>query len=63
MARMKIEAAAEFTGVPVSTLRWYRATDQGPQSYMVAGRVVYDVAALEAWLEGQKAASVRGGAA
>jgi hypothetical protein len=64
MARhLKIEGASEYTGVPVPTLRWYRATHQGPKSYIVAGRVVYDIADLDAWLDEQKAQSVRGGAA
>lgn len=64
MARLvKIEGAAAITGVPVPTLRWYRAKNQGPKSYLVAGRVVYDVADLEAWLDAQKAQTLRGGAA
>ena len=57
---MRIEGASDFTGVPVPTLRWYRATNQGPWSYVIAGRVVYDIADLDAWMDAQKAASVRG---
>lgn len=65
MARrlVKIEDAAEITGVPIPTLRWYRAKNQGPKSYRVAGRVVYDLADLDKWLDEQKAQTLRGGAA
>jgi len=59
--RVKIDGASEISGVPVGTLRFYRATNQGPRSYTVAGRLWYDVADLEAWLDEQKAQSVRGG--
>jgi hypothetical protein len=58
--RTKIEGASAITGVPVGTLRFWRATDQGPRSYVVGRRLWYDVADLEAWLDDQKAHSVRG---
>ncbi|WP_241666472.1 DNA-binding protein [Mycobacterium marseillense] len=61
--RVKIEGASRVTGVPVGTLRFWRATNQGPRSYVVGGRLWYDVPDLEAWLYEQKAQSVRGGAA
>lgn len=59
--RVKIEGASEITGVPVGTLRFWRVTNQGPRSYVVGRRLWYDVADCEAWLEEQKAQSVRGG--
>ncbi len=59
--RVKIEGAAEITGVPVGTLRFWRATNQGPRSYVVGRRLWYDIDDLQAWLEAQKAASARGG--
>lgn len=62
-ARVKIEGASEITGVPAGTLRFWRATNQGPRSYVVGRRLWYDVADLEAWIEDQKARSVRGGVA
>jgi hypothetical protein len=61
--RVKIEGASEFTGVPVGTLRFWRATNQGPRSYVVGRRLWYDVEDLQAWLDAQKAVSVRGGVA
>lgn len=59
--RVKIEGASEITGVPVGTLRFWRATNQGPRSYVVGRRLWYEVADLTAWLDGQKAGTVRGG--
>ena len=59
--RVKIEGASEITGVPVGTLRFWRATNQGPRSYVVGGRLWYDVADFEAWMAAERAASVRGG--
>jgi hypothetical protein len=60
--RVKIERASEFTGVPVGTLRFWRATNQGPRSYVIGRRLWYDTEDLQAWLDDQKAASVRGAA-
>jgi DNA-binding transcriptional MerR regulator len=61
--RVKVEGASQITGVPVGTLRFWRATDQGPRSYVIGRRLWYDVADLDAWLDEQKAQSARGGAA
>ena len=61
--RVKVEGASEFTGVPVGTLRFWRATNRGPRSYVIGRRLWYDVTDLRAWVDGQRAASVRGGAA
>ncbi len=59
--RVKVEGAAEITGVPVGTLRFWRATNQGPRSYVVGRRLWYDIDDLQAWLDAEKAASARGG--
>jgi hypothetical protein len=45
----------------MGTLRFWRATNQGPRSYVVGRRLWYDVADLDEWLKTQRAASVRGG--
>lgn len=63
MERVKIEGAAQITGVPVGTLRFWRATNQGPRSYVIGRRVWYDLADIESWVDAQKAQSARGGAA
>jgi hypothetical protein len=59
--RVKVEGASEFTGVPVGTLRFWRATNQGPRSYVVGRRLWYDIEDLQAWVDAEKAASARGG--
>ena len=49
---------AELTGVPVETLKYWRAHRKGPRSYRLEGaRVVYDLADVEAWLAEQRQAS------
>jgi DNA-binding transcriptional MerR regulator len=57
---VNVQGASQITGVPVGTLRFWRSTNQGPQSYLVGGKLRYDVADLRAWLREQKAQSVRG---
>ena len=61
--RVKIERASEITGVPVGTLRFWQATNQGPRSYVVGRRLWFDLVDLSEWFDAQKALSVRGGAA
>lgn len=58
---LTIEQAAKWTGLTVKTLYRYRQQNIGPESFMYAGRVVYDPLALERWLEDQRAATRRGG--
>lgn len=48
---LDIEAAAELTGKSVPTMRWYRATGQGPRSGKLGRRVVYRRSDVEAWIE------------
>jgi len=45
--RVKLKAQAEITGVPVGTLRFWRATNQGPRSYTIGRRLWYDVPDLD----------------
>ena len=59
--RVKIAGAEQHTGVPVGTLRGLRVKNEGPRSYVVNRKLWYDVADLDAWMEQQKAQSVRGG--
>jgi hypothetical protein len=61
--KVKIEGGSEITGVRVGTLRFWRATIQGPRSYVVGRRLWYDVSDLEAGRDTHKAQSLRGGAA
>lgn len=48
--------AADRLGYEPSTLRKWRLKRKGPASFRAGGRVVYRVAALEAWLAAQEAA-------
>lgn len=52
---------SELTGVPVATLTWYRATDQGPRSVKIGRRVRYHKSDVMDWLEAEEAKSERGG--
>lgn len=54
---------SEATGIPVGTLRYMRHCGTGPRSYTLGRTVRYDVEDVRAWLDAQKAATARGGAA
>jgi hypothetical protein len=43
--------AAEYTGIPANTLRWMRYVDVGPRFSKPLGRVLYDVADLDAFMD------------
>lgn len=58
---LTIEQAAERTGRTVKTLYRWRQQNTGPESFTLAGRVVYEPAALERWIDDQRAATRRGG--
>lgn len=52
--------AAAYTGIPASTLRKYRYENRGPVYTKPAGRALYDVQDLDAFLEsGRRIPSVR----
>lgn len=50
---MRIEEVSERTGVPVSTLRYWRLRDvgEGPKSVRLGRRVVYSAEDVEAWID------------
>ena len=51
-----------MTGIPAATLRYYRATDQGPKSFKLGSRAVrYRKEDVESWIEEQYAHTARGG--
>lgn len=43
--------AAEYTGIPGNTLRWMRYVGVGPNFCKPRGRVLYDVADLDAFMD------------
>lgn len=49
------------TGIPESTLRYYRHCGIGPASFRMGRRVVYRRVSVESWIAAQEAASMRGG--
>lgn len=53
----------EHTGVSVETLKYWRTHGRGPRWYKLGRRVVYDLAAVDAWLDEQRAATGTGPAA
>lgn len=51
-----------ITGIPAATLRYYRATDQGPKSFKLGSRAVrYLKSDVDDWIEEQYAHTARGG--
>jgi predicted DNA-binding transcriptional regulator AlpA len=61
--RMTSKETAKYIGASESTLRYWRACDEGPRSYSLGKRVFYDVEDVDAWIADQKAATSRGGVA
>lgn len=50
---LTLQEVAERTRVPLATLRYYRATGDGPRLWKLAGRVVAYDDDVEAWLNEQ----------
>jgi hypothetical protein len=59
--KLRLVKAAEYIGTPPSNLRYWRHNGEGPASYLIGNRLFYDIADLDAWLDEQKAKSLRGG--
>jgi predicted DNA-binding transcriptional regulator AlpA len=47
---LDLDAISRLTGVPVNTLRYYRATGRGPRMFRLGGRVVALRRDVEAWI-------------
>lgn len=52
---------SDETGINAGTLRYWRATDQGPPSFSLGKRVVYRRSELTRWIADQEQATRRGG--
>jgi predicted DNA-binding transcriptional regulator AlpA len=50
---LRIHEVSELTGVPVNTLRSWRQSETGPQATRLGGRLVWDRAEVEAWIQQQ----------
>lgn len=59
--RFDLKQVAEITGLTVSALETMRHEGRGPETYKLGNKVVCEEPALVAWIEEQKAATVRGG--
>lgn len=59
---MTLDQVSERTGIPINTLRFYRATRQrGPKTFKLGGRVVALEEDVEAWISAcHDAAETRG---
>jgi predicted DNA-binding transcriptional regulator AlpA len=55
--RLNTEEVAAFIPAPINTVRYWRHIGQGPRSYKIGRRVMYDRADVEAWLAEQKSAA------
>lgn len=60
---LSTDEVAEATGIPAGTLRYMRHCNTGPRSYTLGRSVRYDPQDVQQWIEAQKAATSRGGAA
>lgn len=59
---LSTQQVEEETGIPAGTLRYWRATNQGPASFaLTAKKIVYRRSELEKWIAAQEAATTRGG--
>jgi hypothetical protein len=54
------KAAAEYSGIPASTLRVWRSQGGGPRFYKPRGRALYDIADLDEFIRSSvRVSSVR----
>lgn len=58
-----LDEVSERTSVPLATLRYYRATGQGPKMFKLGGKVVAFEDDVDAWIEAAYQAAEKAGAA
>ena len=46
-----MEEVSELTRIPLSTLRFYRHSNQGPRSFKLGGRIAYKRSDVLDWIE------------
>lgn len=46
-----MDEVSELTRIPLSTLRFYRHSNQGPRSFKLGGRIAYKRADVLEWIE------------
>jgi excisionase family DNA binding protein len=52
---LKPEEVSEYTGVSLETLKYWRMQGKGPAHFKLGRRVAYDLAAVDRWLDEQRA--------
>lgn len=52
-----LEEVSERTRIPLATLRYYRATKQGPKMFKLGGRIVAYESDVDGWIENAYRAS------
>ena len=54
---LRTTEVSKFTGIAEGTLRYWRHRNEGPPSFSLGRRVVYDADELSAWIDAQRAAA------
>jgi predicted DNA-binding transcriptional regulator AlpA len=57
------KAVSAWTGIPEETLRYFRHRNEGPPSFKLGRRVVYDPAEVQKWIDSQRATTLSGAGA
>jgi DNA-binding transcriptional MerR regulator len=60
---LTINEVSEQFRVPLSTLRYWRACNTGPESVLLGRRLLYPADALEQWITEQRSRTGRGSVA
>lgn len=50
---LRIQEVSELTGIPINTLRFWRANSTGPKAAKLGRRLVYRRTDVEAWIDAQ----------
>lgn len=58
---LSIHEAAERLHTTPEVLRKWRYQSRGPESFRLSGKVVYQQSAVDAFIEGERARTARGG--
>lgn len=58
---LTVAEVCELTGLPTTTLRYWRKFNKGPKSFKIGRRTMYDRQDVEDWINHQKEQTTRGG--
>lgn len=54
---LRTDEVSKHTGIAEGTLRYWRHRGEGPPSFSLGRRVVYDADELSAWIDAQRSAA------